>query len=42
MRTEPTPPPVAPVTPFERHLIHKHNYPSHWARTYDELRGGHR
>jgi hypothetical protein len=42
MRAEPTVSPVAPVTPFERHLIHKHNLPDHWARTFNELRGGHR
>ncbi|MFT6677255.1 MAG: hypothetical protein ACJAVM_003468 [Sulfitobacter sp.] len=42
MRTEPTAPRLAPVTPFERHLIHKHNLPDHWARTNNELRRGHR
>ncbi|SFS45536.1 hypothetical protein SAMN04488040_0417 [Sulfitobacter marinus] len=42
MRIERTAPPLVPVTPFERHLIHRHKLPDHWARTYDELRGGHR
>lgn len=27
---------------FERHLIHKHNLPDHWARTFGELFGGKR
>lgn len=42
MRTEPTTPPLPPVTPFERHLMHKRRLPDRWARTYNELRGGHR
>lgn len=42
MKTEGTTPTSVPVTPFERHLIHKHNLPDHWARTYNELLRGHR
>ncbi len=42
MKTKRSAPLLAPVSPFQRHLIHKHNLPEHWARTYDELRGGHR
>ncbi|SDW58484.1 hypothetical protein SAMN04488041_102586 [Sulfitobacter pontiacus] len=42
MRTERPAPRLAPATPFERHLIHRHNLPDHWVRTYTELRGGHR
>ena len=42
MRTEQSKPPIVPVTPFERYLIYKHKLPDHWARTFAELRGGHR
>lgn len=31
-----------PLTPFERHLARKQRLPSHWVRTLNELREGHR
>lgn len=39
--TERTAASFAPVSPFERHLINKHNFPDNWARTYHELHGDH-
>ena len=42
MKTERKAPQSIPVTPFERHLMYKHNLPHHWVRTNNELRGGHR
>ncbi len=42
MRTERTTPLLPPVTPFERHLMHKYRLRDRWVRTFNELRGEHR